>query len=104
MSMNNINAVHKLREQRIFQETSLIESTIQKDFFGSPVPKTVTLKISQMGIDHCMCEEYNDASGALHKVKFTDISKIDGMDPEELAAVYGLVPKTARFKRKDTNK
>ena len=96
--------IQKLIKRKIFNEHSLIESTIKKDFFGSPVEKTSTLKISSMGIDHCYCEEYNEADAKKYKVKFNDISKIDGMDPDELAAVYGLVPKTARFKRKDTNK
>jgi len=27
---------------------------------------------------------------------------VDGQEPNELAAVYGLGPKTARFKRKNT--
>ncbi len=32
------------------------------------------------------------------------LQKLDGMIPEELAAVYGLVPKTARFKEKNLDK
>jgi len=28
---------------------------------------------------------------------------VDGMDPKDLAAVYGLAPKTARFKRKKSD-
>ena len=31
---------------------------------------------------------------------YNAIQTIDGMDPIELAAVYGLVPKTARFKKR----
>lgn len=96
----SITAVNKLREKKILNENSLIHATIKKDFFGSPVEKTVCMKISSFGIDHVMAVEYNEATDEPHKIKMEDIQQIDGMEPEDLAAVYGLVPKTARFKRR----
>ena len=47
-----------------------------------------------------MCEEYGEADGKAYKIKHLDITTIDGQEPNELAAVYGLGPKTARFKRR----
>ena len=35
-----------------------------------------------------------------HKIRYMNILTIDGQEPNELAAVYGLGPKTARFKRR----
>ena len=52
---------------------------------------------------HCdICEEYKEADGKAYKIRYLDITTIDGMIPNELAAVYGLGPKTERFgKRKN---
>ena len=94
----------RLKDRKILKENTLVDSMITKDWMGSPVEINGTLIVKKLENDHCLCQEYNEADAKKYKVKFTDISKIDGMDPEELAAVYGLVPKTARFKRKDTNK
>ena len=38
------------------------------------------------------------------KIYFRDITMIDGMEPQELAAVYGLAPRTERFKVKKDDK
>jgi hypothetical protein len=38
------------------------------------------------------------------KIPYNKITLIDGMEPQELAAVYGLASKTERFKRKDLDK
>ena len=45
----------------------------------------------------CICEEHGEADGKAYKIKYLDISTIDGQEPNELAAVYGLGPKTERF-------
>ena len=37
-----------------------------------------------------------------YKIKYINVLTVDGQEPNELAAVYGLGPKTARFKRKNT--
>ncbi len=50
--------------------------------------------------DDVICEEYKEADGKAYKIKFIDIITIDGQEPNELAAVYGLGPKTERFKRR----
>ena len=34
------------------------------------------------------------------QIFFNKIETIDGMDPIELAAVYGIAPKTERFKKR----
>ena len=47
-----------------------------------------------------MCEELGEADGRSYKIKYVNILTVDGQEPNELAAVYGLGPKTARFKRR----
>jgi len=36
----------------------------------------------------------------MRKIMYDSIQIVDGMEPIELAAVYGLTPKTERFKRR----
>jgi|TARA_B110001454_G_C12585808_1_gene378040 hypothetical protein len=95
-------AIKKLQEHKIFKENSIVESTIMKSWMGSPVEKTAYLIVKQMRTNDCFCEEVGEADGKAHKIRFLDITTIDGQEPNELAAVYGLVPKTARFKRRNT--
>ena len=95
-----MKAIKKLQEHKIFKEDSIIESTITKDWMGSPVEKKVHLIVKKVRTDHCLCEEYGEADGKAYKIKYLDITTIDGQEPNELAAVYGLGPKTARFKRR----
>jgi len=45
---------------------------------------------------------WGEADGKAYKIKYVNILTVDGQEPNELAAVYGLGPKTARFKRKNT--
>ena len=52
--------------------------------------------------DDCICEELGESDGKAYKIKYINILTVDGQEPNELAAVYGLGPKTARFKRKNT--
>ena len=97
-----MEAIKKLQEHNIFKRDSIVESTIMKDWMGSPVEKKVHLIVRKVRENDCLCEEYGEADGKAYKIKFLDISTIDGQEPNELAAVYGLGPKTARFKRKNT--
>ena len=94
--------IQKLVERKILREDTLIEAEITKTFMGSPVTKEVVLRVKELADTYC----YADEEGALEynvpmrKIQYESIKTIDGMDPTELAAVYGLAPKTARFKRR----
>ena len=65
---------------------------------GSPVDLKSILIVKKLEKKYCLCEEYKEATGKSYKIKYIDITTIDGMNPQELAAVYGLAPKTERFK------
>ena len=93
--------IKKLIQKEIFKKDTLIEAVITKSFMGSPVKKQVTLRVKQIAQDHCLADEQGalEYNVTLRKIKYKDIKFIDGMDPVELAAVYGLAPKTARFKK-----
>ena len=95
-----MEAIKKLRDKKIFNDQSIVESMIQKNWMGSPVIKRSLLRVKQVGEDDCICEELGSADGKAYKIKYLDIITIDGQEPNELAAVYGLGPKTARFKRR----
>jgi hypothetical protein len=96
------NIVEKLKEKKIFKEETLIEAEVTKSFMGSPVTKKVILRVKELGKDYCLADEENslDYTIPMRKIMYNAIQTIDGMDPIELAAVYGLVPKTARFKKR----
>tara|TARA_B100001057_G_scaffold448629_1_gene489118 strand:- start:8 stop:316 length:309 start_codon:yes stop_codon:yes gene_type:complete len=100
------HTIKKLKDKGIFKINSLITAKITKDFMGSPVEKLVTLKVHQLGEDHCLADEQDclDYTIPMRKILFVNILTIDGMEPVELAAVYGLEPKTERFRRRETNK
>ena len=66
---------------------------------GSPVDVKAHLIVKKMEKNSVLCEEYREADGKAYKIRFIDITTIDGMEPNELAAVYGLGPKTERFKK-----
>ena len=95
-----MEAIKKLQEHNIFKRDSIVESTITKDWMGSPVEKKVHLIVRKVRKDDCLCEEYGEADGKAYKIKYLNICTIDGQEPNELAAVYGLGPKTQRFKRR----
>ena len=92
-----MNAIKKLQEHNIFKRDSIVESTIMKDWMGSPVEKKVHLIVRKVR-EHksCLFREVTN----IYRIKYLEISTIDGQEPNELAAVYGLGPKTARFKRR----
>ena len=97
-----MEAIKKLRDKKIFNDQSIVESMIQKNWMGSPVIKRSLLRVRKINEDDCVCEELGEADGRAHKIKYVNILTVDGQEPNELAAVYGLGPKTARFKRKNT--
>ena len=97
-----MEAIKKLRDNKIFNDQSIVESMIQKNWMGSPVIKRSLLRVRKVDADHCVCEELGEADGKAYKIKYVNILTVDGQEPNELAAVYGLGPKTARFKRKNT--
>ena len=95
-----MEAIKKLRDKKIFNDQSIVESMIQKHWMGSPVIKRSLLRVRKVDDDHCICEELGEADGNAYKIKYINILTVDGQEPNELAAVYGLGPKTARFKRR----
>ena len=98
--------IKKLIDRQIFKTGTLIDAPVTKYYMGSPVILTKTLRIKEVAEDHCIAdEEYEiEAEVPFRKIYFRDITMIDGMEPQELAAVYGLAPRTERFKRKDLDK
>jgi len=97
-----MEAIKKLRDKKIFNDQSIVESMIEKNWMGSPVIKRSLLRVRKVGENECTCEELGSADGKAYKIKYMNILTVDGQEPNELAAVYGLGPKTARFKRKNT--
>ena len=97
-----MEAIKKLRDKKIFNDQSIVESMIQKNWMGSPVIKRSLLRVKKINEDDCVCEELGEADGRAYKIKYVNILTVDGQEPNELAAVYGLGPKTARFKRINT--
>ena len=97
-----MEAIKKLRDKKIFNDQSIVESMIQKNWMGSPVIKRSLLRVRKIGDNDCVCEELGSADGKAYKIQYVNILTVDGQEPNELAAVYGLGPKTARFKRKNT--
>ena len=92
----------KLKDRKILGVNTLVVSKIKKSWYGSPVEINATLIVKEAKDDHCICQEYREADGKSYKINYVDITTIDGQEPNELAAVYGLGPKTARFKRRKT--
>jgi len=97
-----MEAIKKLRDKKIFNDQSIVESMIQKNWFGEPVIKRSLLRVKQINDNDCVCEELGESDGKAYKIKYVNILTVDGQEPNELAAVYGLGPKTARFKRRST--
>ena len=91
-----MQAIKKLQEHKIFKEDSIVESIIKKNLWGT------FLRVKKPQDTDCICEELGEADGKAHKIKYVNILTVDGQEPNELAAVYGLGPKTARFKRRNT--
>jgi hypothetical protein len=94
--------IQKLVARKIFKEDTLIEAEITKSFMGSPVKKQLVLRVKQLADEYCLADEEGalEYDVPMRKILYDSIQTVDGMDPAELAAVYGLAPKTARFKRR----
>jgi len=52
-----MEAIKKLRDKGIFNDQSIVESMIQKNWFGEPVIKRSLLRVKQVNEDNCVCEE-----------------------------------------------
>ena len=98
--------IKKLIDRKIFKTGTLIDAPVTKYHMGTPIILSKTLRIKELKEDHCIAdEEYEiEAEVPFRKIYYRDITMIDGMEPQELAAVYGLAPRTERFKRKDLDK
>jgi len=94
--------IKKLRDKNIFNDQSIVESMVRKNWMGDAVIKRSFLRVKKVNEDDCICEELGSADGKAYKIRYVNILTVDGQEPNELAAVYGLGPKTARFKRKNT--
>lgn len=94
--------IKKLIDRQIFKDGTLIDAPVKKMHMGTPIILTKTLRVRSIEADHCVADEEFEieAEVPMLKIKFDKIQKIDGMDPQELAAIYGLAPKTERFRRK----
>ena len=99
-----MEAIKKLQEGKIFGENSIVETYLEKSLWGTPTYKKGYLKVKQVSNDYCVCEELGVADGKAHKIRYVNILTVDGQEPNKLAAVYGLGPKTARFKKRKDNK
>ena len=97
-----MKAIKKLKENNIFGENSIVETFIEKQLWGTPFFKKALLRVKIVKNDYCICEERSETDGKAHKIKYVNILTVDGQEPNELAAVYGLGPKTERFKKHRT--
>ncbi len=52
-----MEAIKKLRDKNIFNDQSIVESMIQKNWMGSPVIKKSLLRVKKINEDDCVCEE-----------------------------------------------
>ena len=64
-----MEAIKKLRDKNIFNDQSIVESMIQKNWMGSPVIKRGLLRVKKVDADHCVCEELGEADGKSYKIK-----------------------------------
>ena len=68
-----MQAIKKLRDKKIFNDQSIVESMIQKNWMGSPVIKRGLLRVKKVGEDDCVCEELGSADGKAYKIKYINI-------------------------------
>ena len=47
-----MNVIQKLKDHKIFKENSLIESTIEKSWMGSPITVKGTLIVKKLNIEN----------------------------------------------------
>jgi len=100
-----IDLLYKLKEKEIFHVGSMIDTAVEKHCLTNPISIRATLRVREMHDTYCIAdEEYAHAESPIHKIDFLDIITIDGMKIGDLAAVYGLGPKTSGFKQSKRHK
>ena len=77
-----MKAIKKLKEHKIFGEDSIVESFIEKQLWGTPFFKKARLRVKNAKDDYCICEEYLEATKKTYKIRYVDITTIDGMNPQ----------------------
>ena len=100
------DTIQKLIDRKIFQVGTLVDAPVKTWQMGQPFYTSKTLRVKEVHRNYCVAdEEFNiKPEDMIEKISYDTISKVDGMDPLDLAAVYHLVPKTARFQKKKTDK
>ena len=68
-----MEAIKKLKENNIFGENSIVESFIEKQLWGTPFFKKARLRVKNAKNDYCICEEFGEADGKAHKIKYINI-------------------------------
>ena len=101
-----IDVILKLKEKNIFKEGTIIETIIDKHHMGTPIQVRVAMRIKELHSDYCIADEEFDYAAEVpyRKIMYYDIITIDGMRPQDLAAVYNLGPKTSRFRKEKRHK
>ena len=95
-----MEAIKKLRDKNIFNDQSIVESMIQKTWMGSPVIKRSLLESKKVREDDCVCEELGEVRWQRHTRSSTSTYlTVDGQEPNELAAVYGLGSKNSKIQK-----
>jgi hypothetical protein len=96
-----IETILKLKEKNIFKVGTMVETIIDKHHMGMPIQVRATMRIKELHDDHCIADEEYDYAAHVpyRKIMYYDIITIDGMRPQDLAAVYNLGPKTSRFNK-----
>ena len=75
-----MEAIKKLRDKNIFNDQSIVESMIQKNWMGSPVIKKSLLRVKKINEDDCVCEELGEADGKAYKIRYVNILTVDGQE------------------------
>jgi hypothetical protein len=98
--------IKKLIDRQIFKDRHSGGCSRDQISFGFSSNTDQNPENQEVNVDHCIAdEEYEiEANVPYRKIYFQDITMIDGMEPQELAAVYGLAPRTERFKVKKDDK
>jgi len=101
-----IEVILKLRDRNIFKVGTIIETMIDKHHMGTPIQVKASMRIRELHSDHCIADEEYDYAAVVpfRKIMYYDIITIDGMRPQDLAAVYNLGPKTSRFQKEKRHK
>lgn len=87
-----MNYIQKLIERGIIKPGTLIDAPVKKYHMGTPIILTKTLRIREIFEKYCVAdEEYEiEAEVPMLEIKYSNISKVDGMEPKDLAKLYGI--------------